>query len=83
MRFLAHADTLAGADLASYEVAETAQIRALIDEGVVEQCYVTAEHSGAYIVLNAGDAGAAMALMSSLPMAQAGLLRFTFVELAE
>lgn len=83
MRFLAHADTMPGADLASYEVAETARIGALIDEGVVEQCYVTADHSGAYIVVNASDVGDATALMGTLPMAQAGLLTFTFVELAE
>ena len=82
MRFLAHAVTVPGANPASYEAAETARINTLIDTGVVEQCYVAADHSGAYIVLNAVDAEAAAAHVETLPMVHAGLLTFTVVELA-
>lgn len=81
MRFLANAATLLGADPAPYEAAETERVEELIRAGTLEQCYVTADHNGAYFVFNAPDLEAAAALMSTLPMAQAGLLEFTFVEL--
>jgi hypothetical protein len=74
---------LPGADPAPYETTETARVEELIRAGTAEQCYVTADRNGAYIVFNAPDLEAVAALMSTLPMARAGLLEFTFVELAE
>jgi putative NIF3 family GTP cyclohydrolase 1 type 2 len=83
MRFLVSAAMLAGAaDPASYVQAETARIDELIAAGVTEHCYVTADHSGAYLVVNTHDRTEAESVMQTLPMAQAGLLKFTFVELA-
>lgn len=83
MRFLVSAATLPGAaDPAPYVQAETARVDELIAAGVAEHCYVTADHSGAYLVVNTPDRAEAESVMQTLPMAQAGLLQFTFVELA-
>jgi hypothetical protein len=82
MRFLVFAATLPGsADPAPYEQAEIARVDELIAAGVVEHCYVTADHTGAYLVVSTADLAQAESVMQTLPMAQAGLLQFTFVEL--
>ena len=83
MRFLVFAATLPGAaDPAPYEQAETARVDELITAGVIESCYVTADHSGAYLVVNTSSLAETEGVMQTLPMARAGLLQFTFVELA-
>ena len=83
MRFLVFAATRPGAaDPARYEQAEIARVGEFIAAGVAEHCYVTADHSGAYLVVNTADRAEAESIMQTLPMAQAGLLQFTFVELA-
>jgi hypothetical protein len=63
-------------------VAGAALALVLIAAGVVEHCYLTADLSGAYLVVNTADLATAESVMQTLPMAQAGLLQFTFVELA-
>jgi hypothetical protein len=83
MRFLVFAAMLPGAaDPAPYVQAETARVDELIAAGIAEHCYVTVDHSGAYLVVNTRDRTEAESVMQTLPMAQAGLLEFTFVELA-
>ncbi|KAA0092764.1 hypothetical protein CIW49_28640 [Mycolicibacterium sp. P1-18] len=83
MRLLVLAATLPGAaDPAPYEHAEVARVEELIAAGVIEHCFVAADHSAAYLVVDTSDRAEAEGVMQTLPMARAGLLQFTFVELA-
>jgi hypothetical protein len=81
MRFLVYAAVQPGSDAMPLLPAETARVQELIAAGTAEQAYVRADHTGAYLVLNTPDLAAAKEVMQTLPMAQAGLLEFTFVEL--
>lgn len=82
MRFLVFAATLPGADPTPYVEAEDARVEELLTAGVVEQFYMRADFSGAYLVVKASDLTETEKVMQSLPMAEVGLLQFTFVELA-
>ena len=81
MRFLVHAAVHPGADAMPLLPAETARVQELISDGTAEQAYVRADHTGAYLVINIADLAAADEVMQTLPMAKAGFLDFTFVEL--
>ncbi len=82
MRFLVHAAVQPGANAMPLLPAETARVQELISDGTAEQSYIRADRAGAYIVINTPDLAAAQEVMQSLPMAQAGILDFTYVELA-
>ncbi len=81
MRFLVHAAVQPGSDAMPLLPAETARVQELISAGTAEQSYIRADHTGAYIVINAPDLAAAQEVMQTLPMAKAGFLDFTYVEL--
>jgi muconolactone delta-isomerase len=81
MRFLVHAAVRPGADAMPLLPAETARVQELIADGTAEQAYVRADHTGAYLVINTPDVAAAEEVMQSLPMAKAGFLDFSYVEL--
>lgn len=81
MRYLVSATIRPGADTGAYLAAETARVRELIAEGIAEQSYVRADRTGAYLIINVADLDAAQEVMGTLPLAQAGLLHCTFVEL--
>jgi uncharacterized protein YciI len=81
MQFLVYAAVQPGTDPMPLLSAETARVQELIVAGTAEQSYIRADRAGAYIVVNAPDLAAAQAIMQTLPMAQAGILDFTYVEL--
>jgi hypothetical protein len=81
MRFLVYAAIPPGADLTPYLAAEATRVQELIADGTAEASYVRADRAGAYIVINAADLDAGRAIMQTMPLAQAGLLELTFVEL--
>jgi hypothetical protein len=81
MRFLVYAAVRPGVDAMPLLPAETARVQELIAAGTAEQAYIRADHAGAYLVINAPDLTAAEEAMQTLPMAKAGFLDFTYVEL--
>ena len=62
--------------------AESARVAELIDDGTVEQFYVWADRSGAYVVVKTPDLDTAQAVTQAQPMAKADLLTFSYTELA-
>jgi hypothetical protein len=81
MRFLVHAAVRPGTDAMPLLPAETARVQELIADRTAEQAYVRADHTGAYLVINTPDLTTAEEVMQTLPMAKAGFLEFTYVEL--
>jgi hypothetical protein len=81
MRFLVYGAIPHGADPTPYLAAEAARVQELIADGTAEATYVRADRAGAYVVINTADLDAAKAVMQTMPLAQAGLLELTFVEL--
>lgn len=81
MRFLVYAAVRPGADAMPLLPAETSHVQELISAGTAEQAYIRADHNGAYLVINTPDLTAAEEAMQTLPMAKAGFLDFTYVEL--
>ena len=82
MRFIVYAAVRPDADAMPLLPAETARVQELITTGTAEQSYIRADRAGAYIVIDTPDLAAAQEVMQTLPMAQAGILDFTYVELA-
>jgi hypothetical protein len=81
MRFLVYGAIPPGADPTPYLTAEATRVQELIADGTAEASYVRADRAGAYAVINTADRDAAQAVMQTMPLAQAGLLELTFVEL--
>jgi len=82
MRILVQATLLPGVDPTPHLAAEAARVEELMDDGSAEQFYLPADQTGAYLVINAPDLDTAHAVTQTLPMAKAGLLEFTYTELA-
>ncbi|HEX3781348.1 MAG TPA: hypothetical protein VHX38_16930 [Pseudonocardiaceae bacterium] len=69
------------ADFSRMVPAETLRVRQLYAEGVLQQIWHRADGLGACFVLEAKSLNAARGVVDSLPMAGAGLVEFTVLEL--
>jgi hypothetical protein len=74
MKFLVVMKLAPGADLAPHLDEEGAAVQRLLDEGGLDEVWGLADRSGAVVVVNGEDEGAARARLESLPLVRHGLL---------
>jgi len=61
--------------------AETEHIKRLFEQGVIVEGYIDTQSSQVYLMLESPSVAEAEAILSTLPMVQAGLITFTYVPL--
>lgn len=85
MKFLAlevEAPGLTAGDFAPHAKAEAARVWELVKAGLIRETYFNPDDHTAVLILEAADRAEAQQALASLPMVQAGLIRFDIVPLA-
>ncbi|MBN1120309.1 MAG: superoxide dismutase [Anaerolineae bacterium] len=85
MKFLAlevEAPGLTAADFAPHSRDEAARVWELVKAGLIRETYFNPDDHTAVLILEAADRAEAQQALDSLPMVQAGLIRFDLVPLA-
>jgi hypothetical protein len=74
--------TTTGAEFAPHLRAEAARAWELYKAGAIQALYFRPDRHTAVLVLECADAEAAYEILNSLPLVQAGLIRFDLIPLA-